>query len=375
MAVTFLEPGGDSTGNVATTTGGGFWSTVSGSPSVDTIITHGTHKYSIKYPINTSGQSMRTTTGILSDSGSRFSFYLYINALPTATKSFVGVYTLGVTNIFIVRVTSGGVLQIADTNLTQVGSNGATLATGQWYRISCAYNFTSTTVNSINLYVNGVSSISITNGTFENTGSSMIIVGMLGTADTTYDMRISDFYVDNSTSLSDMGNIWVAGKRPFSNGTTNGFTTQIGAGGSGYGSGHAPQVNEVPLSTTNGWSMIGAGSAVTEEYTIEGQSVGFVSTAGGTIVDFEGWVDASSATSETAQIIVAGATSNISLTSSSTVFTKIAGSTTYPVGGTDIGIVTGTTLTTVGLYECGIMVAFIPASVSTTNLLSLLGAG
>ncbi|WP_323162301.1 hypothetical protein, partial [Pseudomonas fluorescens] len=80
--------------------------------------------------------------------------------------------------------------------------------------------------------------------------------------------------VDDSSALTDPGNIWVAAKRPNANGTTNGFTTQIGSGGSGYGSGHSPQVNERALSTTNGWSMVGAGAAVTEEYNIESKSTG-----------------------------------------------------------------------------------------------------
>ena len=57
----------------------------------------------------------------------------------------------------------------------------------------------------------------------------------------------------------------------------------------------------------------------------------------------------------------------IKLNNANTMFTKIAGSSTYPAGtGTDIGIVTATTATTVSLYEAGIMVAYIPA-VATTN--------
>jgi hypothetical protein len=48
-------------------------------------------------------------------------------------------------------------------------------------------------------------------------------------------------------------------------------------------------------------------------------------------------------------------------------FKKIAGSSTYPAGtGTDIGLITTTLSTTVSLYECGVVVAFIP-SVAPAN--------
>lgn len=373
MATTFLEPGGDATGNVALTSAGGFWGAITGTPTAATDFVHGTHNFSIKCAPS-QNQIFRPPLGVIADSGSRISFWIYLNALPSSATAIIArtrdVSTSPVNNI---QITTAGVIQLTDGTPTILGS-GPTLSTGQWYRVSLAYTIASTTVNRFELFVNGTSAVSVTNATLARAGTTNILFGNIST--NTIDIRYSDFYIDTSSSLTDPGNIWVSAKRPFSNGTTNGFTTQIGAGGSGYGSGHAPQVNEVPLSTTNGWSMIGAGGAVTEEYTIEGQSVGFVSTAGGTIIDFEGWVDASSVTSETASIIVAGSTSNISLTSTDTVFTKIAGSSTYPVGGTDIGIVTGTTLTTVGLYECGIMVAFIPAATTTgPNLLSLLGAG
>lgn len=374
MATTFLEPGGDATGNVALTTAGGFWGAITGTPTAATDFVHGTHNFSIKCAPN-QNQIFRTVLGTIGDAGSRLSFWIYLNALPgVSSATFARTRDVSANVVNSLQITTAGILQLMDGTPTQLGSNGPTLSTGQWYRISLVYTITSTTVNRFEVFVNGTSAISVTNATIIRTGTNNPLFGNIST--NSVDLRYSDFYIDNSSSLTDPGNIWVAAKRPFSNGTTNGFTTQIGSGSSGYGSGHAPQVNEVPLSTTNGWSMIGAGSAITEEYTIEGQSIGFVSTAGGTIVDFEGWVDASSATSETAQIIVASATSNISLTATDTVFTKIAGSSTYPAGGTDIGIVTGTTLTTVGLYECGIMVAFIPAAITTgPNLLSSLGAG
>lgn len=362
MATTFLEPGGDATFNVTGVNSGGYWSGVTNISGVATDFVHTPHLKSIPFTVNTT--STVAKTGILADAGSRISIYVYLNVLPTTTAAILVTRNGVGLDIFSVRITSGGVLQLWNT-LTgaQIGSNGSTVTTGKWIRLSVAYTLTSTSVNRIELFKNGISDISVTNATLTRIVSNQLYFGNLQ-ADSTLDLRISDIYVDNSSSLTDTGNIWVTAKRPFTNGTTNNFNVQIGIGGSGYGSGHTPQVNERPLSTANGWSVVAVG-VTTEEYNIEGNTVGDMTIPLTTIVDYLGWVSASSVTSETAQIIVNNVTSNISLTSTSTLFTKIAGSTIYPSGtGTDIGIITSATATTVGLYECGIVIAFIPSALS-----------
>ena len=240
---------------------------------------------------------------------------------------------------------------------------------GVWYRLSLCWKITSTTVNDLRLFKDGSLDITVTNATINQVSTQCLQVGN-GNADTTLDLRLSDIYVDDSNSLSDPGNIWVTAKRPNANGTTNGFTTQIGAGGSGYGSGHSPQVNERALSQSNGWSMVGAGSAITEEYNIENKNVGDINITSSTIVDFMGWLFAKALAGETATMILAGASfANLILTSTPTMFTNIAGSTTYPPSsGTDIGIITTTALTTVSLYECGIIIAYIPQAALVTPI-------
>jgi hypothetical protein len=170
----------------------------------------------------------------------------------------------------------------------------------------------------------------------------------------------SDIYVDNSTALTDPGDIRVTAKRPNANGTTNGWLVQIGSGGSGYGTGHSPQVNERALSTTNGWST--ALLSTTEEYSIENAATGDADLTGAAIVDFTGWVYAKASTAVTAQMILAGSNSNVSLTTTNTMFTKAAGSTTYPAGSTDIGMISSGSAGTDSLYECGILVAYIPSA-------------
>lgn len=379
MATTFLEPGGDADFAVAGTTG--FWNSPFGniSGTIATDFVHGSHIKSIKYAPNTSQKV--TSPSVLADAGSRISMYIYLVALPSSTTAiFSGHTSTGTDNdVFQIKITSGGVLQLFETT-SQIGSNGATLSTGIWYRISIAYTITSTTVNRFEVFKDGVSTISVTNATITNQVGIYLFIGNLA-LNSTLDFRSSDHYVDSSAALTDPGNIWVTAKRPNANGTTNGFTTQIGAGGSGYGTGHSPQVNERPLSNTNGWSMVGAGSAITEEYNIESKSTGDIDISTATIVDYLGWVDAKAALSETASIIVNNVTSNVLLTSGEGLFTKIAGSSTYPAGtGTDIGLITATTVTTVSLYECGVIVAYIPAVVTptvfnNTKFYQLLGAG
>lgn len=361
MATVFLEPGGDSTFSITTHSSGGLWGFVVSAPVLATDFVHGNHVKSIQYRVGGSqGDQVGTPNGTLSDTGSRLSDYFYFNAMPSANAFFMDIRSVG-GRVFGLKLTHGGVMFAADANGAQIGTNGPTLSTGQWYRVSIAYTITSTTVNRIEVFVDGVSAISMTDITLTTTGTTMVYVGN-NQANDTFDIRSSDHYVDDSSSLLDTGNIWVTAKRPNANGTTNGFSTQIGAGGSGYGSGHSPQVNERPTSTTNGWAMIGVGSAVTEEYNIEAKNTGDIDISAASIIDWLGWVTVKSLVAETIQVVLDGVSNSTTTTTSIALQTKVKGSLTYPSGtGADIGIITDTSLTTVSLYECGVVVAYIPS--------------
>jgi hypothetical protein len=391
MATTFLEPGGDATFNVATTTAGGFWNTLLNAPTLGTDFVNVNHKKSIKYGIGNRSEAIKAAC--LSDSGTRISVYIYLNALPTATASIIFGFTSGLGAVtWGVRLTSAGVLQLWNGQVAQIGTNGSTLSTSIWYRLSLAYTITDTTHNRFELFKNGVSDISVTNGTLSNVVATDFAIGNANnsTGDVTLDIRSSDHYIDNSNSLTDPGTtdgLFVIAKRPNANGTANNFATQIGTGASGFGTGHAPQVNERPLSNTNGWSVVAVG-ATTEEYNIEPSNGlndlmkedGFfllqesgsfiilddssnVDLTSKTIVDYMGWIDYKTVLSESASIVLNGvSTAFSSAVNAETMFTKFAGSTTYPSGtGTDIGMITDATATTVSLYECGIIVAYTPA--------------
>jgi len=355
MATKFLEPGGDATFNVATTTAGGFWGIKANSPDVATDIVHGSHIKSISIQSN---EAVFTPNGVLADAGSRYSFYFYIVAMPTSTKELAGIWTASAgAKRAGLMLTSAGVLQLFG-NASQIGTDGSTLSTGQWYRLSVAFVLTALNDNEFRVFVDGVLDISVTDGAVDTSAS---VLGFnRNVTDATYDVRFSDIYVDNSASLTDTGDIWVTAKRPNANGTLNEWTTQIGAGGSGYGTGHSPQVNERALDTANGWSFQDA-ALKTEEYTIESVSTGDIDITGATIIDYMGWVYAKVASNSTGNIIVAGTATNKSITTAYGMFTQAAGSTTYPSGGDAIGMNTNTVNQLFSLAECGIMIAYTPA--------------
>ncbi len=177
----------------------------------------------------------------------------------------------------------------------------------------------------------------------------------------------------NSSSQPDVGNYLCASKRTFSNGTANQFTTQIGSGpASPYGTGHAQQVNEQPLSTANGWSLSNT-TRQTEEYTIESASVGDVDISAQTLIGYMGWIYAqvdSTANSPVHRIIVAGATTAKTMGTSYALFSASVVTSTYPAGNTDIGMDAQYTTTPhlTSLAECGMVMVYTPASTSIKTI-------
>ena len=318
-------------------------------------------------------QSYVVANGILADAGRRISVAIRLTAIPNSPLDIMG----GANGNWYIGVDANGHLIILNQAFSVVATGTSVISINTDYRITIVYTITGVGVNSFSLLLNGAAEASATNinaGTGDTGFGCGLNSSLSSVASNSVTCYYAHIYVDNGTTgdvVPSGKQLHVTSKRPVSNGTTNGFTTQIGTGGSGYGTGHSPQVNERPLNTANGWSMVGAGSAVTEEYTIEGAGVGDINITGATIIDSMGWVYASALAAETADIIVKGVSSAISLTSTNTAFLAAAGSTVYPAGGTDVGIVTSTALTTVSLYECGVMVAYTPAVASSPAPLPL----
>lgn len=364
MATVYMEPGGDATYDTtllsALLVSGGTLSIISGSLSVVTDFVPTWHTKSIQ--AGASGANLLDVRG--QGNTGRVTVYIYLTSLPAATASIINFTSNAVNVVHRLRVTSAGVLQLWEA-AAQIGSNGSTIAAGVLYRFTLCWNLTSTTVNEFRVYKNGgAADISVSNATITRIGAARGKIGNID-SDTSLDMRFTDVYFDNSNSANDIAtDVRVTPKRPNANGSANNFSTQIGAGGSGYGSGHSPQVNERPSSQTNGWSMVGAGSAVTEEYTIEAAATGDTDISAATLINYMGWVLMKSALAETPQIVVGGTATNLTAGAGLLLaFMQAAGSSSYPGGGTDIGLITDTTVTTVSLYECGLLFAYTPALV------------
>jgi len=360
-ATIFMESGTDATQDFS------FWSSTSGTVTSDSTS-----------PI-TGPRSIKLSTGspavtafvrklsCLADAGRRISFrFKTDNISPSAATNIVRVLNAAVSGVFVIRLNTDGTLGILAGGVGG-GSESIALKANTPYRIGISYVITSTTVWTINLYINGVLQVSLSNAaTLSATTGIHLEHTVASTAGINTNFWIDDVYVDDGSDLLDPGNIIVTNKRPNANGAANGFTTQIGSGGSGYGTGHSPQVNEQPLSTTNGWSIASA-SALTEEYTIENSATGDVNLSGSryNLVDYMGWIYAKTASAGTRNIVLAGAATNISTTTSYALYTKIGASTTYPSTNAAIGMNNNSVNNLTSLAECGILLAYkLPRRVS-----------
>jgi hypothetical protein len=333
--------------------------------------------YSIQAQCTSAGNGFPyvvTPNGVVSDAGAAVSFWVRFSTIaPSVRTVFFGVEQAGDGNtVFGLALDTNGKIMLATQAGAFIPLDGiTTLVANTWYRIAASYTITAIGNFTIKVYVNGVLD---STGTATSIGpltygiSSCVLFGLtaIGTNFITGPAAMTawydDLYIDNRSDLSDPGNISVTAKRPFSNGTTNSFATT--GTPSGYGSGHAPYVNgnyPVGSDTTTYVSITSAGFSYTEEYNLEGSTVGDVNLAGAALVGYGGWVFATSLTGETANILVNNAQSAISLTSTAALFSAFTASASYPNGtGTDIGIITSGTVTTVTLYAAGVLVAFIP---------------
>ena len=359
MATTFIE---DSNAAQAKS----LWDNSAGNPTYDSTTARKSGPSSWKCDSGAGNAATRLVkNSVAADAGTRFSGYFRPN--DSSLGASVSIIDFHTTRLSIV-LTTALVLNVVTNSGATVLKTGSTLSSATWYRISVAYVITAVDNYTVKVWLDSVLDMTVTqtDGNLSGTGTNNLRVGWNAAPGANKIINFQHIYIDGSSALTDPGDIRATSKRPNANGTTNGFTTQVGSGGSGYGSGHSPQVNERPLSVTNGWSMVGAGSAVTEEYNVENASTGDIDLTGVTLVDYMGWLYADALVlNETAQIILNGATSSITINvvDGDSIFTKLAGSTTYPAGtGTDIGIITSTALATVELFEAGIVFAYIPAA-------------
>lgn len=350
---TFMDPGTDDTFDLTS------YPTTSGSVASSTDFAKtGTHSLKLSAGAGpTLAYALPLPANTIVDSGSQVHINFLFTALPAATAPFLPFVKVA-TTCFVIQLKTTGALKFTAAGITDV--DGTTiLGINTWYDITVSYYFTNASTWQAKVYLNGVLEITANSGTVTTTGATYFLPEITPAAGAN---RI--FYFDNiisrtggasSSSQPDLGLVRLAVGRPFSNGTANGFTAS--GTPSGYGSGNAQYVNEQPLSTSNFVSVVAVG-VTTEEYNIESASVVGIDIS--TIVDICGWLYAKALLSETASLVLNNAASNVALTSTTAKFMAFAGATAYPAGtGTDIGLITTALATTVTLYECGIIIAYI----------------
>jgi hypothetical protein len=367
----FMESGTGATQDLS------FWSTIIGTVSSDSASPI-TGSRSLKlFTGSPAVAASITRNASMADTGRRMTFRYKFDLFPsTGNASFYSCRTAANAVIYQVNLTAAGILTLLTTGAGSV--TGITpLVANTPYRIAVAHVITSSTVWSINVYLNGHLELSYSNaGTLTNTVSDRF--NFTTTANIiNQSYWFDDIFLDDGTDLGDPGNIIVTHRRPVANGALNQWTTQIGSGGSGYGAGHSSQVNELPISTINGWSISSA-SLLTEEYTIESPSTGDIDVSGAaySLVDYTGWTNAKCASgTPTANIIVNGTVFPRTMTVSYGVRFNAAGSTTYPSGNNAIGMDNNATAQLFSLADCGILLAYTynPPLAASVGLFALTG--
>jgi hypothetical protein len=280
----------------------------------------------------------------------RVSFRFKMEALPGGQNS---VLLLGPCNIGT-EVTSAGVLKYTAPGGTVTGS---TISASVEYRLSVAWTTdTSQSVNEIRWYLDGV-----LDGTNSNVLLSPGGVADIRISDPGNNSFFRDVFADDSNSLADIGDIRVTAKLPASN-NVNQFTTAIGANPSNRWT----NVNERALSETNGW--LDAVNSDRENYGIEGLSAGDVDLTGKTLVARTAWIWAKGAVGGlgSPKITNNGVDTAIVLTGSPALYTNIVDSASYPAAADTIGMVSAGAADATSLYECGMLIAYIPAGGAAT---------
>ena len=320
MATIFMESGTD------TTQGFQFWTSATATLVTSDSAVANTGPRSIKYDSGGAGTVSQTSkNSILADAGRRISFYIRFTNFPASTISIYHAPPPTGNNHFKLKITSGGVLQLFDGQSTgsnvQIGSDGSTLSTGVWYRICISYTITNSTTNEIRVYLNGNLDISVSDGA--NVGKSNLTTLLLGwnqAPGANKVLNIDDIYVDDSSALTDTGDIHVTAKLPNAENVNN-FDTAIG---SARGTTDYNNVNERALSETNGWRH-DAETAVNENYGIQNTATGDEDLTGATLVARTGWVWAKRDTSASPIAFVNSATNQSKAAGTSLAITVPAG--------------------------------------------------
>lgn len=305
-------------------------------------------------------------SNVLGDAGRRAQFWVRFSVHPSAINNIWEGRTSAALAVFRIALNTNGTIRMVPVGAT--AANGSTvMAVNTWHRITLSYTITNTTTFRFVLRVNGVVEVDTTAGTLTRVAADRFRLRSQTAAHANGDAYwFKHFYIDNVADYSDPGWILVTHKRPFGNGASNAWTTQIGSGGSGYGFFHALQVNEQPASQTNGWSIQSA-SLLSELYEVEGVAVGDVDITGKTVVDYGGWILAKCGVASTGNMVVASIVRVTDFPTSATVLRAYSGTTSIASSDEAIGVNNNSVNQLFSLYECGVFVAYLDRPGLTRN--------
>lgn len=348
--ITFLEPGTDATGDLS------FYPVTGGAASSDSGVSH-TGPRSLKL-FTSSPATLATarTPSCLADAGRRISFWFRTDTLPAANAVIARFLTSAVQGVWTATLKSTGI--ITQGGIGATGADGTkVLAANTWYRITVSFTITSTTVFRFDLFVDGVLDSSATAGTLTRVGADLLRFENNPGAGANVTNYFDDVYVDDGNDYTDPGDVRVTAKKPAANNTNN-FDTAVGANPSDRWT----NVNEVPLSDTNGWQHA-ASTDVQENYTLQAASAGDVDITGCTVLGRTAWIRAKGAAggAGTPKIMDDGTETAVVLTASPALFKVTTTSATYPSNSAGIGMRSTNNADDTFLYECGTLIAYLSA--------------
>lgn len=266
MTILFMSDGSDSTQGLEFFSG-----------TVGTVASSTTQSKTGPRAISILGDgSSSVTKNISSFTAGRISFWVRVPSLPSSSGAMF-CFNSGATK-FNLSVASDGTMDLFD-GASLRASGTAVLPTAQWVHIALAFSYTSSSVNSCNVWINGVLDITATNVTWTVPPSDLFF-GFFWNSVTCY---VDDIYADDVSDLTFPGDIRVTAKLPVALNTNN-FDTLVGSGTNRY-----DRVSERALSVSNGIQHA-ASTDVQENFGIQAASAGDVDIADAYIVGYCGWV-------------------------------------------------------------------------------------
>ncbi len=337
-----------------------FWTGTQGAAVESSIV-----KYGIRSTkIGPADGSYAYKAGVGADAGRRVTGWFRIASLPADQEVHLHIFqTTGSLPVLILNITTAGVLQLSneETGGSVKNSSGAALVVDTWYRIALSYAIAATNNWDARVYVDGALFITASEADFNlsRVGGVDYVAFYTGALEsvTAY---VSPIVIDDGADLADPGDLRCI-HAPYAAENTNSFDTAIGAArdASDY-----TNVNERPLSETNGWQHAAA-SIVEESYIIEQTlSVLDVNLTGKTIVGRMAWIWAKGGTS-TVQLINNGVDVPKTLTTVSALYTDITTSATYPTGA--FGMKSSGTADDTFFYEGGCLIVWLESEAPVTG--------